>query len=400
MLPALFLLPTLFLFVFLIFETAKLSRAKIRHQFAVDAAAFVEMTNYSDFLNRSAYVNGAFPMRIFWEGFHDGPGIDCQGRDPCPKPPITRNPAPINEILYADGVYPAAGAGDPGGLTDPNTFDGGQGAWPIRYYHPARPNMDQVEPNVDESCTANGQTYPNCVTIISMDTAKYWNINWEDANAIYSLYVKIYQLLGSVESAQFSVLKRLQGASGGVPHNFLRKSYFLNVGGDNAGAEAAALSDSLDASNPAEWNPGPVHFECASRVLFHGNQLVHSWGQPYQIWASDPPPQMPNTIPDCSGLFQAVWVEPSVIKSLSSVGASPYPGWPAQTRYLVDDDGGKADGSANYFNVPVNAVLGQADGGPRVHATVAIGGFNGANPAVWLENGIGPTPKFQVREYP
>ncbi|MDE2238142.1 MAG: hypothetical protein KGK30_09650, partial [Elusimicrobia bacterium] len=108
MLPALFLLPTLFLFVFLIFETAKLSRAKIRHQFAVDAAAFVEMTNYSDFLNRSAYVNGAFPMRIFWEGFHDGPGIDCQGRDPCPKPPITRNPAPINEILYADGVYPAA----------------------------------------------------------------------------------------------------------------------------------------------------------------------------------------------------------------------------------------------------------------------------------------------------
>ena len=66
--PSLFLLPSLFLFVYLIFETAKLSREKIRHQFALDAAAFIEMTNYSDFLNRSAYClrglrkwPGAFP---------------------------------------------------------------------------------------------------------------------------------------------------------------------------------------------------------------------------------------------------------------------------------------------------------------------------------------------------
>src|SRR3990167_9990070 len=62
--PAMLLFPTLFLFVYLIYETAKLSREKIKHQFAMDAAAFVEATNYSDFLNRTAYVNGAFPMRI------------------------------------------------------------------------------------------------------------------------------------------------------------------------------------------------------------------------------------------------------------------------------------------------------------------------------------------------
>src|SRR5271156_291136 len=97
--PALFVLPSLFLFVFLIFETAKLSREKIRHQFAVDAAAFVEMTNYSDFLNRSAYVNGAFPMRIFWEGFSDTK-LDCMGKDPCP------GPTALAEILYTDGIYP------------------------------------------------------------------------------------------------------------------------------------------------------------------------------------------------------------------------------------------------------------------------------------------------------
>src|SRR5882762_4250727 len=98
--PALFIFPTLMLFVFLIFETAKLSREKIRHQFAVDAAAFVEMSNYSDFLNRSAYVNGAFPMRIFYEGFHDTE-LECLGRDPCPSPGHKH----LNDILFDDGIF-------------------------------------------------------------------------------------------------------------------------------------------------------------------------------------------------------------------------------------------------------------------------------------------------------
>ena len=63
--PFLFVFPSIFLFLFLIIETAKLSRQKIRHQFAIDTAAFLEMSNYSDLLNNSAYVNGAFPQSLF-----------------------------------------------------------------------------------------------------------------------------------------------------------------------------------------------------------------------------------------------------------------------------------------------------------------------------------------------
>src|SRR5581483_7915255 len=101
LIPSLFVLPTLFLFVYLLFETAKLSREKIRHQFAADAAVFVEMTNYSDFLNRSAYVNGAFPMRIFYEGFHGTP-MDCVNgtSDHCP------GSTSLDELLYANGAFP------------------------------------------------------------------------------------------------------------------------------------------------------------------------------------------------------------------------------------------------------------------------------------------------------
>mgnify|MGYP001571846327 CR=1 FL=1 len=388
-----FLLPTFMLFVFLIYETAKLSRVKIRHQFAVDAAAFVEMTNYSDFLNRSAYVNGAFPMRIFWEGFHGTP-MDCMGRDPCPNPPIQTVPAPLSEILYADGVYPRSQT-----QADPAAFEAldraGLKSWDIRFYAPARPTMDGPVPVVYNS---NPKCSGKCVEIISMETAKHWNINWEDASQVYKLYVQIYQLLGSVESAQFSVLKRLSNE-----HNFLRKSYWLNTGGDTALAEAGELVNSLAR---ADQNSGgvfkdAVKIECTERVYFHGNQLVHSWAQPYQTWASEPPPgtsqPIGNISGDCNGsgdLFQVVWVTQTKLFGLSSPGSSgsTSPGWPVSTRYAVDN---------NYFRVDLNSIMlndtqsGCESGGPCVHATVAVAGF-GAKASVWPD----PTPKYQVRLYP
>src|ERR1035437_1447444 len=99
--PAMLMFPTLFLFVYLIYETAKVSRGKIRHQFAMDAAAFVEMTNYSDFLNRTAYVNGAFPMRIFNEGYWDFKA-DCEGR----AMNGTCDQKSYATLLFNNGAYP------------------------------------------------------------------------------------------------------------------------------------------------------------------------------------------------------------------------------------------------------------------------------------------------------
>lgn len=67
MIPALLVFPSLFLFVLLLFDSGMLSREKIRRQFALDAAATIETDQYTDILNRIAYVNGAFPERIFKE---------------------------------------------------------------------------------------------------------------------------------------------------------------------------------------------------------------------------------------------------------------------------------------------------------------------------------------------
>ena len=367
--PALFLFPTLMLFVFLIFETAKLSREKIRHQFAVDAAAFVEMTNYSDFLNRSAYVNGAFPMRIFREGFHETM-LDCLGRDPCP------GPRPLDDILYDDETYNGV---FPRSLSDPAKvqFEDREKLWDIGYAG-KRWGMNSESPDVHSSDCPK----PDCVTIISKRTAQYWNINWNDAQQIYKLYVQIFQLLGSVEAAQYSVLKRLV-----KDHNFLRKSYWLNTGGPEALNEAALAVKSFGVS--ADGFPESVKFHCARHVFFHGNQLQANWAQPYIILASDPPPVMSGGIEECGGaLFQLVTVNKSMISSMSPAAG----GWPVEARWSINPE---RNSSYNYFKVDLDSLMMQLDDGPRVRASVSVGGF-GSVPAVWPF----PTPKYQVRLYP
>ncbi len=375
------------LFVFLIFETAKLSREKIRHQFAIDAAAFVEMTNYSDFLNRSAYVNGPFPMRIFFEGFHDTP-LNCLGREPDGRP--CNGTRALDDVLYDDGVFPR----DPGNPTRQD-FAAGESPWNIEFGG-SRSGMNSEDPVVSTpggDCNTTGSqnhtnagpsvgsAVDNCVVIVSMRTAKAWNINWDDANQIYKLYVQIYQLLGSVESAQYSVLSRLS-----AKHNFLTKSYWLNVGGDQAVTEATQAANKFDGQ--AGGFMGAVNFHCAKHVMFMGNQIVTNvLGQPYQIWASDPPPTMPDTIAECSqsggGLFQLVTVRHDVLQAMND-------GWTAEAHWTAP---------SNYWNIDVNGMMSGLDAnGPRVRATAQVVGYGTPpfNAGVWPQ----PTPKFQVRTKP
>ena len=81
-LPAILLIPTILLVIYLLFETAKLSREKIRHQFALDTAAFTELTSASQYLNATAYLNGAFPFRIFRENLApEEPAFPLKGQE-------------------------------------------------------------------------------------------------------------------------------------------------------------------------------------------------------------------------------------------------------------------------------------------------------------------------------
>ena len=386
--PAAFFFPTLMLFVFLIFETAKLSREKIRHQFAADAAVFVEMTNYSDFLNRSAYVNGAFPMRIFFEGFHGTP-MQCLGKSGC------SGDKALDELLFQDGAFPRSGQSN----GDPTAFQataGGNPKWDIEFGGNRAAQMnglasstssdDGGEPICKITTGSNAQQ-SNCITLISENTAQFWNVNWDDANQVYRLYVQIYQLLGSVESAQYQVLQRL--TTGGKLHNFLQKSYWLNVGGDSAIGEASLAAQSFGQGN-SDFS-SVVHFHCAQYILFYGNTVTpQNLFQKTFLVASDPIPKMPDNIAtNCSGIFQVVTVSPSTIDSMKM---GQQGGWSAQFAWSPP--------SSNYFNVPLLGIARNADGTgkPIVQATAAVDGQGTTKVAasVWPD----PTPKYQVRVFP
>lgn len=64
LLPALLLLPLFVLVIYLLVEMTKVSIAKVRHQFALDNAAYTQMTTVSVFLNAVGLLNGPLPFRV------------------------------------------------------------------------------------------------------------------------------------------------------------------------------------------------------------------------------------------------------------------------------------------------------------------------------------------------
>jgi len=367
--PSLFVIPSLFLFVYLIFETAKISREKIRHQFALDAAAFIEMTNYSDFLNRSAYVNGAFPQRIFHEGFY---GTCIEKKNNTQGDCGTQGDRLYN-ILYKNGTYPRWE-----GQSQTEALDRFP-EWMLAFGG-CGTSKNSTTPDMD-SCGSGGR-----LDIITMqDALDYW-ISWDDAQDIYKLYVQIYQLLGSVEDAQYSVFKRLVADT---PHSFYRKSYWLNTNDPiNDGVDGMKWFDMYGRVGSG-FAPKPY---CVQEVMIYGNKPTNNAFQPYQIWAPNSPITMPNTISGCTGLFQIESIPASHLYAMRSRHQmSNWPGYPI-VQHWDRNRSNQGTLSRNYFNVDFHRTVRCPDGGgPCVHATIALAGGR-----LWPN----PTPKFQTRLYP
>ncbi|MFA6318097.1 MAG: hypothetical protein WC943_11830 [Elusimicrobiota bacterium] len=384
-LPTIFIFPSFFLFVFLIYDTAKLSREKIRHQFAVDAAAFVEMTNYSDFLNRSAYVNGAFPMRIFAEGFGD---IDISGERKRKGGRIL-----LGDVLYRNGVFPYGN--DPYPVTPqkppnplPDTLNE-EPVWKIRYAQsPNQVTQSQTtEPGQKNESEPNmaASEWNGIFVIFDQEDAHDWWLNWEDAQQMATLYVQIWQLLGSVEEAQYSVLSRLVKS-----HNFYKKAYWLNTG--DSVADGMLGAESFDSSarsflHSSDGGSG-IKFFCHRQITYYGSIPTGELIPPYREQAPSSPVQT-NFLDKCdggSGLFQILWVKPAELDKMRKPYGGKFAGYPVTQPWTAP---------GNYFNYDFNKESKELNfRRPTLHATVSCG--EGSQAEVWPN----PTPKFQVRLYP
>lgn len=227
-LPAILLIPTILLVIYLLFETAKLSRFKIRNQFALDSAAFIELTSYSNFLNAVAYVNGAFPFRVFRENMTD----TIKKTDPQAEGP--------DEISYYDlfrlaGAFPA--------MADINSNPKeNAGRWELKYVEApsdtetdleegmGRPkNWNTENPKVSES-TNYGinrkelvKNYDYFFLMSDEDNSNQNNDEESGIMAPITLYIAVYKMFENIYESQKKVYERL--TEGG---EFFRKSFYYN----------------------------------------------------------------------------------------------------------------------------------------------------------------------------
>jgi hypothetical protein len=341
--PALLIIPTLLLFVYLLFETTKISREKIRHQFALDSALFAELTNHAHYLNRTAYVNGAFPHRIFKEAFDCPPEENRIDRSD-PDPDVDYEC--LYDVLYEMGAYPTM-TNDEGGTANDRL-----NVWKFKY---AKRRIEE-----DDYADLNNRDpdFPYQFELLQLEKAKKLWLRKSTMEIIARIYYQIYNLLGDVQKSQRSIYERLVANA-----TFLRKAFFWNAGSCTAGMcgqEAAAAILPYKLKTDLKYIDQTVHFIKGDEI--DPDELA------FRTF------KMRNKYPD-PGLFQLAIVKGNF--SRLARGITVY-----QSFYLGD----------NYFNINLNSLF------PRVRSTVAITHPIGRDlqRAVWPDS----TPKFAVRLSP
>ncbi|MCX5783928.1 MAG: hypothetical protein NTW04_05785, partial [Elusimicrobia bacterium] len=211
--PSIFVIPTLFLFAVLLLEITKLSVAKMRYQFAIDSAAFVEMTNYTDFFNRAAYLSGAFPQRLFEEAFACPPRGSTDNLIP-----RTDNTEPecLFDIMHRIGDFPRSEAD----ITDE------QMEWPIKFGQNLGRN--KVDLNV------KNPALPERLELFTNDEMQYLKMAFDPTvyKRIYPYYHSVYYLLGTIYDAHELAFKQFTETM-----YFYKASYRLNLCGASGSCE-------------------------------------------------------------------------------------------------------------------------------------------------------------------
>ena len=103
LLPSVLLAPIFVLVIYLLFETAKVSMTKVRQQFALDNAAYSQVSAASTYLNAVAMVNGPLPYRVmlYYKDQKVNPTQTAQASG--------RQPISIFELFYHGGGIPVIG---------------------------------------------------------------------------------------------------------------------------------------------------------------------------------------------------------------------------------------------------------------------------------------------------
>lgn len=368
LIPSMLVIPSLLIFVYLLFETTKISREKIRQQFAIDSAVFIQMGDYTNLLNRTAYVNGAFPYRIFKEAY------GCDDTSNIHKPIASTGQSKcMYKILYETGAIPHNQA-DPS-MDDSSAKPIDNGAWDIRYIKDAYNTPVGLEK--EQIHTSDSDAF----MLIDNDNGQAQFVLWDTAaKGIYPFYAQVYTLLGSVEEAQWTVFKRITDDA-----TFLRKSYYLNAGTQDCIRSPKSCAQQAVGYFRSGAQITKIYRRLIVKLGFYAQYPTpyDVMGSPYYLGKTEPPMTMND-----EGLFRTAGFSLTEMAKIGN-GVDVYQGWTAP---------------ANYFNVDFNRVAACREvGKPCVHSKIASqcpksvwSKGKGENNCVWPM----PTPKYQTRLYP
>lgn len=300
LLPSVLLAPIFILVVYLLFETAKVSMTKVRQQFALDNAAYSQMSAASTYLNAVAMVNGPLPYRVM---------LYYNEKTEMLKPTETaksrgRQNITIFELFHKGGGVPGLGE-DPykkDNRPSPESTD-----WKVQYYSgpDATEEPDRAKTWMSPNPGKPQNTKENPVPLMSKSLVNDYYFPVDMAVPVIVQYLTTYVYVGSIYESQSYVYEQVSKNA-----IMFREAYFLNVNdckrSDCARQSAAAIRGLLDLkTSPFQLDFISFYYSDSDRSGTHGE-------------AVDVPFSAPELL-DGKSLFQFAYLDSSSLGRLRTL---------------------------------------------------------------------------------
>ena len=354
LLPSVLLAPIFILVIYLLFEMVKVSATKIREQFALDNAAYSQMSSVSTYLNAVAMVNGPLPYRVML--YYDSQKIPAtQTAKNSGMPDVIS----VFDVFYKGGGVPAIGPDYETGVNPPPAAESTN--WGVQFYEGPYINQNAIRKGWEKEQPSIDITGGDPVPIMSEELVKNYHLTQQPLGlpAIVQ-YLQTYLTVGDIYGAQrYSYEQTSKNAI------MYREAYFLNVRNckraDCARQSASKIRQFVDLkTTPVELNKLMVYLSDSDGPgTAHGGALALPLES--KDWGGKP-------------LFQFAYVDPSSRTKLRTLAR----GIMLKQNYKLP---------ANHFNINLEQKY-----KPYVRNEVVLSCPRNNNNCVWPN----PLPKYSV----
>lgn len=350
LLPAVLLAPIFILVIYLLFEMAKVSMTKVRQQFALDNAAYTQVSVLSTYLNAVAMINGPLPYRVM---------LYYKDMKVTPKPTAQqagKQPVSVFELFYHGGGIPALGPDYDTGVNGPPDADSTD--WGLRY-DPSIQDFPRGDWEKEQPREPDSETWVPVMSRSLVDDYYFPALRY--GVEVIKNYLTTFATTGNIFESQEYIYK--QETKNAVA---FRTGYFLNTNdckkSDCARQSAAQLRRFLSINlEPFELN----------KLRFYASDsgMSGEHGGAYNIDFS-----ASEILPNGSHLFQFAYVDANSRSRLRTLGR----GIKLKQSFKLPK---------NYFNINLEQKY-----KPYVRNTVVLSCPRSNNNCVWPN----PLPKYNV----